>query len=70
MAGHFENRLAHVMLDKRMSITELAERTGKHRNTIANLRDGTPTIRLETLADVANILEVSPWDIFVWVEDE
>ena len=67
--GHFENRLAHVMYDKRVSIAELAEKIGRHRNTIANLREGTPTVRLETLAAVADALGVSPWEIFVWVED-
>jgi len=65
--GHFNNRLAYIMFDKGVSATELAKKIGRHRNTITNMRDGTPTIRLDTLAAVADALDVSPWEILVWV---
>jgi DNA-binding Xre family transcriptional regulator len=68
--GHFENRMGQIMLDRGITIEELSEATGRHRNTIANMRKGTPTVRWDTLAAVANVMKVKPWELFVWVEDK
>ena len=67
--GKIVNRMRVVMAEKRIGLTELSEVTGLHRNTLANLRDGTPTARWDTLEAVANAMGVSPWEMFVWVED-
>lgn len=68
--GYFKNQMVQVMHDNGVTIADLAELTGRHRNTIANMRKGTPTVRLETLEAVANVLECSPYDLFVWIEGD
>jgi len=67
--GKFENKMRVVMAEKRVTLAEMSEALGLHRNTIANLRDGTPTVRWETLEEVCNYLQCKPWDLFPWVED-
>lgn len=70
MMGHFENRLRVVLAEERITIQELADAVGLHRNTIANLRDGTPTVRWDTLAAVATYLKRPPWELFPWIEGD
>lgn len=67
--GKFENKMRVVMAEKRVTIAEMSEALELHRNTIANLRDGTPTVRWETLEAVCNYLKCKPWDLFPWVEE-
>jgi putative transcriptional regulator len=64
-------RLDHLMLDRRISLTELADRIGI---TIANLSilktNKARAIRCSTLEALCRELECQPGDLLEWRRDE
>ena len=64
-------RLDYLLLDRRLSLTELAERIGI---TIGNLSilktNKARAIRFSTLDALCRELECGPGDLFEWVDDK
>jgi len=64
-------RLDYLLLDRRMTLTELAERVDM---TMANLSilktNKARAIRLSTLDALCRELKCQPGDLLVWSEDE
>lgn len=64
--NQFTNNLGIILDAKQITLSWLAQQVGKAPLTIANMRDGTPTIRLDTLTAVANALQIDPRVILSW----
>ncbi len=64
-------RLREVMARQRMSIRNLAEVTGMHRNSIASLRnqDTLPEIGGETLEKLCRALDCTPFDLIEYIPE-
>ena len=64
-------RLRHIMADQMLTNKELAERLGKHPNSIGNLKntDTMPRIDGETLNSLCLALRVTPSDLIRFVPD-
>jgi putative transcriptional regulator len=64
-------KLDHVLLDRRLTLTELAERIGI---TIANLSvlktNKARAMRFSTLDALCRELKCQPGDLLEWTEDE
>jgi putative transcriptional regulator len=64
-------RLDHLMLDRRVTLTELASRVGL---TLANLSilktNKARAIRFSTLDALCRELDCQPGDLLVWTPDE
>ena len=64
-------KLDHLMLDRRMTLTELASRVGL---TLANLSilktNKARAIRFSTLDALCRELECQPGDLLVWTAEE
>ena len=64
-------RLDHLLLDRRLTLTDLADRVGI---TIANLSvlktNKARAIRLSTLEALCRELDCQPGDLLEWTEDE
>ena len=64
-------RLDYLLLDRRLSLTELADRIGI---TIGNLSilktNKARAIRFSTLDALCRELECEPGDLFEWVDDQ
>lgn len=64
-------RLDHLMLDRRMTLTDLASRVGL---TLANLSilktNKARAIRFSTLDALCRELDCQPGDLLVWTPDE
>jgi len=65
-----EIRLDHMLLERRMTLTELAERVGITVPNLSILKTGkAKAVRLATLDAVCRELDCQPGDIIVRVED-
>ena len=64
-------KLDHVMLDKKMSLNELAENVGITTANMSNIKTGkAKAIRFSTLERICKILKCQPGDILEYVDDE
>ena len=64
-------RLDRVMLEKGISLQDLASRVGITNANMSNIKTGKITaIRFSTLDAICKILECQPGDIVEYVEDE
>lgn len=64
-------RLDHVLLDHRMTLTELADRVGITVANLSILKTGKArAIRLSTLDAICRELDCQPGDLLVHVDDE
>jgi putative transcriptional regulator len=64
-----EIRLDHMLLERKMTLTELAERVGITVPNLSILKTGkAKAVRLSTLDAVCRELECQPGDIIVWVD--
>ena len=62
--------LGHVMLDKKMSLSELAENVGITNANMSNLKTGkAKAIRFSTLDKICKILRCQPGDILEYTPD-
>ena len=63
--------LDRVLLDRRMSLTELGERVGITLANLSILKTGkAKAIRFSTLEALCKELECQPGDILIWDEEE
>jgi putative transcriptional regulator len=64
-----EIRLDRMLLERKMTLTELAERVGITVPNLSILKTGkAKAVRLATLDAVCRELECQPGDIIVWVD--
>ena len=64
-------RLDYLLLDKRMKLKDLAERTGLALNNLSILKTNKArAIRFTTLNAVCKAMECSPGDLLEYVPDE
>jgi putative transcriptional regulator len=62
-------RLDHMLLERKMTLTELAERVGITVPNLSILKTGkAKAVRLSTLDAVCRELKCQPGDIIVWVD--
>ena len=62
--------LGHVMLDKRMTLNELAENVGITNANMSNLKTGkAKAIRFSTLDKICKVLKCHPGDILEFTPD-
>ncbi len=65
-----EIRLDRMLLERKMTLTELAERVGITVPNLSILKTGkAKAVRLSTLDAVCRELDCQPGDIIVWVEE-
>jgi putative transcriptional regulator len=63
-------RLDHMLLERKMTLTELAERVGITVPNLSILKTGkAKAVRLSTLDAVCRELNCQPGDIIVWVDE-
>ena len=63
-----EIRLDHMLLERKMTLTELAERVGITVANLSILKTGkAKAVRLSTLDAVCRELQCQPGDLIVWV---
>ncbi len=63
-------RLDHVLLDKRMKLKDLAEKTGIAVNNLSILKTNkAKAIRFSTLEAICKVLDCSPGDLLEHVDD-
>lgn len=66
-----KNRLQYILLDKNISLRELAKLTGIHYTTLYRLsRDQVGTIHKATLSQICKVLEIQPGDVFYYEEED
>ena len=64
-----EIRLDHMLLERKMTLTGLAERVGITVPNLSILKTGkAKAVRLSTLDAVCRELDCQPGDIIVWVD--
>lgn len=64
-----EIRLDHMLLERKMTLTELAERVGITVPNLSILKTGKArAVRLSTLDAVCRELQCQPGDLIVWVD--
>ena len=62
-------RLDHMLLERKMTLTELAERVGITVPNLSILKTGkAKAVRLSTLDAVCRELNCQPGDLIVWVD--
>jgi putative transcriptional regulator len=65
-----EIRLDHMLLERKMTLTELADRVGITVPNLSILKTGkAKAVRLSTLDAVCRELDCQPGDIIVWVDE-
>jgi len=65
-----EIRLDHMLLERKMTLTELAERVGITVPNLSILKTGkAKAVRLSTLDAVCRELRCQPGDLMVWVDE-
>jgi putative transcriptional regulator len=65
-----EIRLDHMLLERKMTLTELADRVGITVPNLSILKTGkAKAVRLSTLDAVCRELDCQPGDIIIWVDD-
>lgn len=63
-------RLDRVMVDRKMSLNELAERIEMTNVNLSNLKTGKMKgIRFETMESICRVLKCQPGDLFEYIED-
>lgn len=63
-------RLDRVMVDRKMSLNELAERIEMTNVNLSNLKTGKMKgIRFETMEAICRVLKCQPGDLFEYIED-
>ena len=63
-------RLDRVMVDRKMSLTELAEKIEMTNVNLSNLKTGKMKgIRFETMESICRVLKCQPGDLFEYIED-
>ena len=63
-------RLDYVLLDKRMKLKDLAEKTGIAVNNLSILKTNkAKAIRFSTLEAICKVLECSPGDLLQHIDD-
>lgn len=66
-----EIRLDRMLLERRMTLTELAERVGITVANLSILKTGkAKAARLSTLDAICRELDCQPGDLLIWVADE
>lgn len=64
-------RLDYILLDRRMKLVELAEKTGLALNNLSLLKTGkVRAIRFSTLNAICKALECQPGDLLEHLEDD
>lgn len=64
-------RLDRVMVDKKISLNELAEKVGISNVNLSNIKTGkVKAIRFSTLEAICNALECQPGDILEFKKEE
>lgn len=64
-------RLDYLLLDRRMKLVELAERTGLALNNLSLLKTGkVRAVRFSTLEAICRALDCQPGDLLEYVPDE
>ena len=64
-------RLDHILLDKKTSLTELAEKTGIALNNLSILKTNkAKAIRFSTLNAICAALQCSPGELLEYIPDE
>ncbi|MCX6395561.1 MAG: helix-turn-helix transcriptional regulator [Propionibacteriales bacterium] len=64
-----EIRLDHMLLERKMTLTELAERVGITVPNLSILKTGKArALRLSTLDAVCRELQCQPGDLIIWVD--
>ena len=64
-------RLDRVMADRKMSLTELAERVGISNVNLSNLKTGkVKAIRFSTLEAICDVLDCQPGDILEYQKEQ
>lgn len=64
-------RLDYLLLDNRMTLTELSQRTGLALNNLSILKTNQArAIRFSTLDSICKALGCSPGDLLVYLPDE
>lgn len=64
-----EIRLDHMLLERKMTLTELAHRVGITVPNLSILKTGkAKAVRLSTLDAVCRELQCQPGDLIVWVD--
>ena len=64
-------KLDHVMLDKKMSLNELAENVGITTANMSNIKTGkAKAIRFSTLEGICKVLKCQPGDILEYKDDD
>jgi putative transcriptional regulator len=65
-----EIRLDHLLLERKMTLTELAQRVGITVPNLSILKTGkAKAVRLSTLDAVCRELDCQPGDLMVWVDE-
>ena len=63
-------RLDRMMVERKMSLNELAERVGISNVNLSKIKNNKVTaIRFSTLEAICRVLECQPGDVLRWVED-
>ena len=66
-----KSRLAVILAEKEMKLTELEERTGISLNNLSILKTGkAKAVRFSTLSEVCRALNCQPGDILQYVPDD
>ncbi|MBN1903603.1 MAG: helix-turn-helix transcriptional regulator [Deltaproteobacteria bacterium] len=66
-----KSKLAVVLAEKEMKLTELVEKTGISLNNLSILKTGkAKAVRFSTLNDVCKALKCQPGDILQYIPDE
>jgi putative transcriptional regulator len=66
-----EIRLDHMLLERKMTLTELAQRVGITVPNLSILKTGkAKAVRLSTLDAVCRELQCQPGDIIVWTDGD
>jgi putative transcriptional regulator len=64
-------KLDHIMLDKKMSLNQLAENVGITPANMSNIKTGKiKAIRFSTLEGICKVLKCQPGDILEYKEDD
>lgn len=65
------SRLDRVMVDRKISVVDLADKVGIAPNNISRIRTGKfKAVRLSTLNSLCNELSCQPGDLFEYIPDE
>ena len=70
MSGRIVLHLDRMMVERKMSLNELAERVGISNVNLSKIKNNRVTaVRFETLASICDALDCTPGDILEFVRD-